>query len=87
MPATPSRGARWAAKITEDYDLLDDALVLVGEIARLLDRADRLQEAIDGLPSLIVETGSGPRTHPAVVEYRSTFAALSRALASIGLTE
>lgn len=87
MPSPSTRGTRWAAKIVEEYDLLDDGLALVGEIARLLDRADGLQEAIDALPSLIVETNSGPKTHPAVVEYRSTFATLQRALASLGLDD
>jgi hypothetical protein len=85
MTNTRSRGERWAAKVRNEYALPSDADALVGEVARLIDRADWLQETIDDLPSPIVETASGPKTHPAVVEYRSTFAALSRALASLGL--
>ncbi|MFL6061478.1 MAG: hypothetical protein ACJ72E_09620 [Marmoricola sp.] len=85
MTANPSRGNRWAASVREEYDLLEDGDALVGEIARLIDRADWLEETIEALPSPVVETGSGPKTHPAVVEYRSTFATLQRALASLGL--
>lgn len=82
---TLTRGKAFAARVAEEWDPLPDGQALLIEVGRLIDRADWLQATIDGLDSPVIPSAQGPRVHPVIVEYRATFAALQRALASLGL--
>ncbi|WP_419703762.1 hypothetical protein [Promicromonospora sp. NFX87] len=84
--ARASRGAKWAFDVIERYAFALDGAVLVGEIGRLIDRADWLDAAVAKLDEPTITTARGVvQLHPVIAEARQTFNALQRALATLAL--
>ena len=52
------------------------------QACRLLDTLDRLQEQIDA-GAVVVESPQGPKTHPAVVEFRQHTLSFAKVMASL----
>ncbi|KQR64578.1 hypothetical protein ASF89_08825 [Frigoribacterium sp. Leaf172] len=57
-------------------------MTLLLQACRLLDTTDRLQAVIDD-SSVIIETTQGPKTHPAVVEFRQQSLAFAKVMATM----
>ncbi len=63
-----------------EFDLEEHELALLREAVRTVDQLDLLAKAVD---QVVINTPSGPRTHPALVEARQQRIALARILAAL----
>lgn len=78
------RGRRFWSAVVADYHQRVDELELLREYCRMLDLADVLREASD---PPIVQTRSGPKVNPALVELRQVRMELRRTGAALGLED
>ena len=69
-------------RVLREFELADHEEVILLQACRLLDTLDRLQEQIDA-GDVIVESPQGPKTHPAVVEFRQHSLSLAKVVASL----
>lgn len=75
-------GDRLWRSVVDSFELDEHEITLLAQACRTVDTIDALQAAIDADGPLI-ETRSGPKAHPAVVEIRQQRIVLARLLVAL----
>lgn len=83
-PGTKSSGRRLWRDVLGKYELEEHELALLREAVRTVDLLDDLAALVEA-EGLMLDSSSGPRMHPALVEARQLRIALARILAALRL--
>jgi len=69
-------------RVLREFELAEHEETVLLQACRLLDTLDRLQEQIDAA-EVVIDSPQGPKTHPAVVEFRQQSQAFAKIMSSL----